>query len=566
MALRTRRLLYTGCFCLLLFLLACPAKAEAKTHLEVTCSAAGGGPVIVRSSKAGLIAEIPGSWDASALVFRIEGADSFYIGDTHIMNGEPFDAAEYIGKTVTISTAKKRRIGRLTILQGSKIPGIFLTVDEKELKLVNKSKDNMIAEGHVTVTEADGTVSYDGGLTHFRGRGNATFAYSKKPYELKLEKSTAIGGIDRGRTWLLIANYLDNSLLRNQIVLDLSRQIGLPFALECAPADLWINGNYNGLYLMTEKVQIKKTRLDIFDLEEAAQAVNDQPVNTYPRYDTEDGFLPLMCGYEVPNDPEDITGGYIFTVEKPHRLNSARKPGFRTENSLSIRIKEPTCPSPAMVEYLGGLINRMQKAIMAPDGNDPETGKNYKEFLDVTSFAKKFLIEDLSKNYDAVSGSQFMFKNADRYDPLIYAGPSWDYDMSFGNVASRGGSPNKDYAAIVTVGPCNLYKQLSKQEDFMDAVAKSWREDLRPALAILLGETEAPEGSAIRSFEDYRAAIGPSAEMNFRRWPASRILTHNVTARSRNPVKELRVWEDSADGLLNWIVRRVEYMDGRYAE
>ena len=512
--------------------------------------------VVCRKGKGGYILYIPGAWDITRIRLNLNGQESFRLGKNGIaIDPEtPVDLTQYLGKKTQVYGGKKASLGNLTIYQGSKIPAVFFTVDEKQLKKVNHSKNEIITEGQVAFQEADGSISYQGDLTHLKGRGNNTFSYSKKPYEFKLTKKADLAGMGKAKTWILLANYLDVSLLRNQIVLDLSREAGLPYSVECQQVDVWQNGIYNGLYLMTEKIQISKNRINITDLEEKTEAVNDQPLDSYKRFDLKDGFLPIMCGYEVPNDPEDITGGYIAVIEKPHRLNSSRKPGIRTEKQLSVRIKEPTCPSLAQVNYFGKLVNDMHNAILAQDGVNPETGKRYTEYLDITSFAKKFLIEEFSKNYDAVSGSQFFYKDSDLADPLIYAGPSWDYDLSFGNIDSRGASADGDYMFKLRVGPTNLYSQLAKHDDFLEAIGSNWREVFRPALAILLGEKPAAENGVLRSMDEYYENLKASARMNAARWG-------NVTKASRNAGTD---FDSGVKALKNWIRKRINYMDKRF--
>lgn len=514
--------------------------------------------VVCRKGKGGYILYIPGAWDITRIRLSLNGQDSFRLGKNGIaIDPEtPVDLTPYLGKKTQVYGGKKASLGNLTIYQGSKIPAVFFSVNEKQLKKVNRSKNEIITEGQVAFQEADGSMSYQGDLAHLKGRGNNTFSYSKKPYEFKLTKKADLAGMGKAKTWILLANYLDVSLLRNQIILDLSREAGLPYSVECQQVDVWQNGIYNGLYLMTEKIQISKNRINITDLEEKTEAVNDQPLDSYKPFDLKDGFLPIMCGYEVPNDPEDITGGYIAVIEKPHRLNSSRKPGIRTEKQLSVRIKEPTCPSLAQVNYFGKLVNDMHNAILAQDGVNPETGKHYTEYLDITSFARKFLIEEFSKNYDAVSGSQFFYKDSDLADPLIYAGPSWDYDLSFGNMDSRGAPADGDYMFKLRVGPTNLYSQLAKHDDFLEAIGSNWREVFRPALAILLGEKPAAENGVLRSLDEYYENLKASAKMNAARWG-------NVTKASRNAGTD---FDSGVKALKNWIRKRINYMDKRFAK
>lgn len=514
--------------------------------------------VLSRTSKNNQILSVPGSWDITRMHISFAGRDEIVIGKNNppVSYDSEVDLSRYLGTRVPVYTGGGTLISYLTVYHGSDIPCLFFEVDSAEFSAINRSKDNVITEGTVRVQEADGEISFDGELAHLKCRGNDTFLYSKKPYEFKLKKKTAIGGMPKGKTWILLANYRDSSLLRNQLVLDLSLEAGLPFAIHCEQTDVWVNGQYQGVYLMTEKIQISRERINIRDLEEETEKVNDEALSSYPAFDLKKGPLPIMCGFEIPNDPEDITGGYIAVIEKPHRLNKFRRPGIRTEGLLNVRIKEPTCPSLAQVMYFGARVNDMHNATIAGDGINPDTGMHYTEYLDIVSFSKKFLIEDLSKNYDGVAGSQYLFKDSDTVDPLFYAGPSGDYDLCFGNVKTRGLSSEGDYIARVKVGPANLYSQLAAHDDFMESVSEQWRNSLRPALAVVLGEEPAGENCSVRPMEEYVSRLKDSAAMNQARW--------GQTTRAYSSAG--KTFDSGTAYLERWLRNRVAYMDGRYAD
>ena len=540
-------------FLLLLFSFSAAEKAPV---LRISCPSRSSETVISRNGSEGLVLSIPGFWDAEKMILELDGADSLLIGADRkeIRSGEPADLREFLNKRTTIYNRKGLQLGQMIMYQGSAIPSLFLTVNAAELKNVQRSKANEITEGRALYAEADGTVAYNGGITQLKGRGQNTFSYRKKPYQIKLEKKASLSGMTRGKTWVLLANWNDVSLLRNQIVLNMARDTGLRYAVSCVPADLWINGEYQGLYLLTEKIQIKKERMDLRDLEDETEAVNDAPLDSYSVFKSSTDTLPLIRGYRTPANPGDITGGYIAVIEKHGRLRDYKEPGFRTQNNLSIRIVEPTCPSRAQVEYLGNLINEMQLALIARDGIHPETGKAYSEYIDVHSFALKYLIEEWCKNYDFVGGSQYLYKDSDDRDPLIYAGPAWDYDLSFGNMPDRGNPPTGDYMTAMSRKPANLYWLLSRHEPFMALVREKWQTVFRPSIAVLLGEV-APAGSSIlRSVDEYAASIQDSARMNYGRWGVADTTFDAAGQSFENAVKYLK----------KWIQNRTAYLDEQF--
>ena len=245
------------------------------------------------------------------------------------------------------------------------------------------------------------------------------------------------------------------------------------------------------------------------------EKVNGDPFEAGKIVTEKSAAYPLLRSYPQVKDPEDITGGYIMTIEKKHRMKDYVLAGFRTENELSIQIKEPTYPSHGQAEYLFARITEMQNALIAEDGTEPATGKRYDEYLDVQSFARRFLIEDWCKNYDFIGGSQFLYKDSDLNDPLIYAGSSWDYDLCFGNMEDRGYPATGKYLTSYRK-KTNLYWLLYSHEDFRNTVGDIWQNSFRQAAVVLLGEKEAEPEGVIRSLDEYAEQIRDSAAMNSR--------------------------------------------------
>ena len=541
---------------LFLLLLTGSASALKERKLTASCPSVSGEQVTAQWKQGEMTLYLPGVWDLTKIRLTLEDSERILLGDekTAVSANEESDLSGFTGRKLKVLDGGGEGRGTLTILQGSRIPGLFLEVDGEELKKVNRSKDNVITEGRAVYTEADGSVSYTGGLDQLKGRGNNTFRYSKKPYQIKLAEKASLSGMGKGRTWVLLANWTDLSLLRNQIVLDMSREIGLRNAVSCTQADVWINGLYQGLYLVTEKIQIGKGRIDIANLEKKTEKVNGDPFEAGKIVTEKSAAYPLLRSYPQVKDPEDITGGYIMTIEKKHRMKDYVLAGFRTENELSIQIKEPTYPSRGQAEYLFARITEMQNALIAEDGTEPATGKRYDEYLDVQSFARRFLIEDWCKNYDFIGGSQFLYKDSDLNDPLIYAGPSWDYDLCFGNMEDRGYPATGKYLTSYRK-KTNLYWLLYSHEDFRNTVGDIWQNSFRQAAAVLLGEKEAEPEGVIRSLDEYAEQIRDSAAMNSRRWPGG----GGTTGRGAGGD-----FDNAIRYMKEWISARTEWMDGEY--
>ena len=165
---------------------------------------------------------------------------------------------------------------------------------------------------------------YEGKLSHIRGRGNSTWTYSvKKPYQIKLDKASDLMECgEPAKTWVLLGNYFDKTLLRNRIGLNLAAEMGMEYACHVRPVDLYYDGVYRGSYLLSEKIEIKTNRVEIRDLEDAFEKTNAETadLDSLPRVQGKaaNGYL---CQYiKGLNTPEDITGGYLLEIDFPERL------------------------------------------------------------------------------------------------------------------------------------------------------------------------------------------------------------------------------------------------------
>ena len=126
---------------------------------------------------------------------------------------------------------------------------MFIQTASGTLDKVHASKDNK-EKGTMALVKADRSVDFDGNLKQIKGRGNSTWGFAKKPYNIKLENSSDLLGMGKGKGWCLLANYADRSLLRNRIVYNLAEETGIPFTMDSRNIDLYINGDYMGSYLI----------------------------------------------------------------------------------------------------------------------------------------------------------------------------------------------------------------------------------------------------------------------------------------------------------------------------
>ena len=146
------------------------------------------------------------------------------------------------------------------------------------LSQIDKSKSTRDKGARITILDSDGAAEYcdlaADTKSEIKGRGNATFTYLKKPYQIKLSAKTDLFGMGASKTWILLANYTDQSALHNALAFELSEALDVPYSIEYRYVNLYIDGEYRGLYMICEKVQVDDERVDITDLEKANEQAN----------------------------------------------------------------------------------------------------------------------------------------------------------------------------------------------------------------------------------------------------------------------------------------------------
>lgn len=306
-----------------------------------------------------------------------------------------------------------------------------------------RADQDAIIKGKLTVTLADGTKAYEGAIEEMKGRGNTTWTLDKKPFQFKLSDKADLLGMGAAKTWILLANGFDETGIRNTIALTLAEKAGLMYTPEVQPVDLYCDGEYQGCYLLSEKVQVKKNRVDIGD-----------------------GFL-------VEREMQDRWEIAVYLEGKQ---------GFQTERGEYYLIDYPENPTEKQKEEIRQLMQEAETAAFAADGKNPATGKAWSEYLDKDSFVRKYLLEEVTKNYDGGVTSAFYY--VPEGEEKLYAGPAWDYDLIFGNALLD--EINSDPQGVTELsdhlfGP-DLYSALMEQEEFRQAVFACFEEVYLPLL------------------------------------------------------------------------------------
>ena len=495
---------------------------------------------------------LPGAADPGETRVWFSGVSEIRIEGTAYASGDRIPEPED-GKTLSVQAGKKTFA--LRVERGSRIGAVFVQTASGSMKKIDANTKYREEGGSLVFLNPDGSAAYDGAMAHFKLRGNTSAELDKKNYGFKLEKGADLAGLGKAKRWVLIGNGRDLSLLRNRICLDLARCAGLMYTPDAAPVDLYLNHQYHGCYLLTEKVEVNSNRVDIYDLEKANEEVNPEPLESYPRIGEVKTYKRgNYKAFALPNNPEDITGGYILEYENYQPRYGTEYCAYSTMRSKVFLFKEPEIVSAEEAEYAVGFMQGYEDAIFAEDGKNPETGKYYWEYVDFDSLVRKFMLEEISMNTDGNGSSQFYFKPADSVSEVFIAGPAWDYDATLASFAAREFQESfLDPARLhlTTVNKNRYYwPQLYAKPEFREAVCKTWEETYAPGLRVLMGTETDPAGQ-LRSLAEYAAEIAESAEMNFLRWPISA---------GKNAKRTGLTWEKNVTYLEDILRQRYEFL------
>ena len=498
---------------------------------------------------------IPGHAAMEDLKIGFEGTKGWKYEGKKVEQGDSA-AVLALGKSVIEDAAGKKYT--LQVMRGSEgLPALYITTATGKLDKIHANKENK-EKGTLLFVNPDGTRAYDGALNHIKMRGNSSTTFKKKNYQIKLENGENLMDMGKSKTWILTGNSRDKSLLRNQITLDMAMQSGLAYTPEHISAEVYINNQYMGVYLFGEKVMIDDDRVDIADLEAENEKLNDaveKAAQVGPKKATKGQFK----AYKLEHDPADISGGYLVEFESYATRYKEEASAYHTTRSMTLVIKSPEYCSQAQMEYITGFMQGFENAIFSKDGIDQESGRHYTEYVDLASLVNKYMVEEISKNYDGNNSSMFFYKPADSQSTVAYAGPVWDYDSSYGSYAQEYNKRVLDGSGFWINNDTSKrfwWPALYKQEDFKVAVVAQYQATFKPMLEILLGMKQAPEGSVLQSLDDYAASLKDSAEMNFVRWPA---MKNPSTVANTGHTFEMNI-----DYLRNFIEERYAFLNAEW--
>ena len=272
--------------------------------------------------------------------------------------------------------------------QRTDVPSVYI---ETENRRSITSKEQYINCTFIYV-DGDSLARYEN--TQIRGRGNSTWWNSdKKPFRVKFEKKQRLlgEGFANAKSWTLLANHGDKTMIRNALTYDLGRFMGMKFCPAARFVDLYLNGNYQGTYQISDQVQVHKKRIEVSEedgwlLEVVNQYSKEQPLVTTTRY------------------------GIMYNIKNPQDANL----------TVNKRIA------------IGQWLRNFEEAVASDDFMDSQRG--YRAYVDDEDLINWYVGAEITGNIDALY-SIYMYKDGD--DDKMHFGPLWDLDLGYDNSSEK---------------------------------------------------------------------------------------------------------------------------------
>lgn len=240
-------------------------------------------------------------------------------------------------------------------------------------------------------------------------------------------------GMPASKDWVLLANYMDKSLLRNSIAFELGNRFSMTYTPRSQMVDLILNGRYVGTYLLCEQIKIAKDRVNITEMEES----------------------------DVAGDA--LTGGYLLEVNE--RMDD--EVNFRSSKyQVALSFNDPEEPTTEQLAYMKKYIADLEATLASSTFADPVNG--YAKYLNTSTFVDFFLINELMKNHDAdFQGSVYLYKDR---NGKMSIGPLWDFDIAAGNINYDGAEKTAGWR----ISKNKWYKRLFDDPAFRKLVKDRW--------------------------------------------------------------------------------------------
>lgn len=388
------------------------------------------------------------------------------------------------------------------------LPAIYI---ETFNKVSITSKETYVYATMWYVDENDSVTRYDS--LQIRGRGNSTWGLRKKPYRLKFQsKEKFLGkGYAKAKSWTLLANAGDKTLIRNAVTSAMGEFMGMKFNPAYKFVDLNLNGTYLGNYQISDQVEVRPHRVNIIE--------QDYPLG----------------------EMSDITGGYLLEVDGFNDGNC-----FTTaKGQVPIRIHYPDEDEidASQNAYIRNYMRDFETVLFGEDYLDVDKG--YRRWIDSVSLANWFIGTEVSANIDGYYSTYF-YKN--QQDSLLYWGPMWDYDIAYDNDQRIQGNVNK-LMTDVGYGQTKVWVNRMWSDPWFGKLVNGRFAELMDA-----GLTD----HMIQTIDSLVALLDESQQLNYQKWGINTKMYHEIVLYSS--------YDMYIRDLKNFIVQHCDYLVQAFAD
>ena len=276
------------------------------------------------------------------------------------------------------------RVGAMEKFPDRGVPRMNITLDGVSLEEINAGSKETKYEGNKLDLYEGGEVREFEGV-QVKGRGNSTWDQEKKPYQIKFSQRVDLFGLGKNKKWILLANYFDESLMRNDIAMLFAEMLEVRYNVRGEFAEVYFDGKYEGLYYVLPKIEIAKGSVNLKELD-----------------------------------------GVIFELDTLHRYEEECYESYLGE---CLVLKDTVTKEQGMTQKVAmDFMKDFDDFEMAVEKGDYE---RVTELIDVDSFVKYFIVNEFTVNPDAYVSSFYLYR--DGADDRIHAGPVWDFDLALGN-------------------------------------------------------------------------------------------------------------------------------------
>lgn len=361
-------------------------------------------------------------------------------------------------------------------------------------------------------------------------RGNSTQGFDKKTYSIELWTAAGVDtvasllGMPTEEDWILHAMIIDKTLLRIPLSFYLSERMG-HYSPRYRFCEVVIDGDYRGVYILTEKIKRDANRVPIADL----------------------------LATDLTGD--EVTGGYILRIDwldNPSGFESNYNAQAGDPMFFQWYYPKAGNIAPQQAAYIEQYMDEFEEALFSPNYMNSQ-GKIYWDYMDITSFADFLISNELAKNSDGYKLSSYLFKHKDSQGGKFHMGPIWDFDQSYGYSHVCSCVDPTGWTYLQNQNGCEdletmpmWWQELMGDPLFQNHLACRWDSMRQGPLHI---------DSLNAWIDSNRAVIQQGVDRNFVRWPILGVYIWD------EPTPIPQDYQEEIDYLKNWLPQRLAWLD-----